>query len=271
MQDDDNQVGSSVARFVGERISEGSPSAARRRGPRANARRGEPWVPRVELPKGDGAISGVGETFEANAFTGSGSMSVPLVSSPSRGAPSLSLTYAHALLVDALAMACSRRARAPSASRDDPLEWARACIACYRRAAERRTLGYDRQASEVPPFGLRAVMILRWGAQPGHSILDPDHVSRWIQNGIGGLSSPAFLRSALGRPDGSDERERAVCLRERLQVGFPLFEKGLLPRALLPWFTAAGGAWRWLARYRQAGCNVHRFPPPRDRRPTQRP
>jgi hypothetical protein len=92
----------------------------------------------------------------------------------------------------------------------------------------------------MPAFGLRVLMILRWGAETGHSVLDPDDVLRWVQEAIDGLSSPAALRDALGRADGSDERERAACLEERLQVGIPLLEKGLLPRALLPWFREAG-------------------------------
>ena len=150
------------------------------------------------------------------------------------------INHDDSLNVDALAMACARRARAPSASREVALEWAAACIASYRKAAEDRTPGYDRQGSEMPAFGLLVLMTLRWGAETGHSVLDPDDVLRWIQEAIDGLSSPAALRDALGLADGSDERERAVCLRERLQVGLPLFEKGLLPRALLPWFKEAG-------------------------------
>ncbi|MGH1340084.1 MAG: SpvB/TcaC N-terminal domain-containing protein, partial [Nannocystales bacterium] len=56
----------------------------------------QPWVPKVELPQGGGAIQGIGERFEANAFTGSGSMSIPIATSPGRGAvaPSLGLSYA---------------------------------------------------------------------------------------------------------------------------------------------------------------------------------
>jgi hypothetical protein len=49
------------------------------------------------------------------------------------------------------------------------------------------------------------------------------------------------LREALGRAGSGDaEHERAVCLKERLQVGLALFEKGLFPSALFPWFKEAG-------------------------------
>ena len=45
------------------------------------------------LPKGGGAIRGIGESFDFNAFTGTGSLSIPVYASPGRGAPSLTLNY----------------------------------------------------------------------------------------------------------------------------------------------------------------------------------
>ncbi len=52
-------------------------------------------VPKIELPKGGGAISGIGEKFAANPVTGTGSMSVPIATSPGRAGfgPQLSLSY----------------------------------------------------------------------------------------------------------------------------------------------------------------------------------
>ena len=52
-------------------------------------------VPTISLPKGGGAIRGIGEKFAANPVTGSGSMSVPLAITPGRAgfAPQLSLAY----------------------------------------------------------------------------------------------------------------------------------------------------------------------------------
>ena len=49
----------------------------------------------VSLPKGGGAIKGMGEKFAANPVTGTGSMSVPIATSPGRSglAPQLSLSY----------------------------------------------------------------------------------------------------------------------------------------------------------------------------------
>lgn len=54
-----------------------------------------PQIPRVELPKGGGAIRGLGEKFAANPVTGTGSMSVPIATSPGRAGfgPALSLSY----------------------------------------------------------------------------------------------------------------------------------------------------------------------------------
>ncbi len=52
-------------------------------------------TPRIELPKGGGAIRGMGEKFAANPVTGTGSMSVPIAVSPGRTdfGPQLSLSY----------------------------------------------------------------------------------------------------------------------------------------------------------------------------------
>ena len=52
-------------------------------------------APVVSLPKGGGAIKGIGEKFTANPVTGTGSMSIPIATSPSRGGfgPQFSLSY----------------------------------------------------------------------------------------------------------------------------------------------------------------------------------
>ena len=52
-------------------------------------------LPAVTLPKGGGAIRGIGEKFAANPVTGTGSMSVPIFTSPGRSGfgPQLSLSY----------------------------------------------------------------------------------------------------------------------------------------------------------------------------------
>ncbi|HTZ67331.1 MAG TPA: SpvB/TcaC N-terminal domain-containing protein, partial [Roseiarcus sp.] len=52
-------------------------------------------APSITLPKGGGAISGIGEKFTANPVTGTGSMTVPIFTSPGRSGfgPQLSLSY----------------------------------------------------------------------------------------------------------------------------------------------------------------------------------
>jgi RHS repeat-associated protein len=52
-------------------------------------------APSISLPKGGGAIRGIGEKFAANPVTGTGAMSVPIASSPGRSGfgPQLSLSY----------------------------------------------------------------------------------------------------------------------------------------------------------------------------------
>jgi RHS repeat-associated protein len=52
-------------------------------------------APAITLPKGGGAVRGIGEKFAANPVTGTGSMSVPISTSPGRTGfgPQLSLSY----------------------------------------------------------------------------------------------------------------------------------------------------------------------------------
>ncbi|QJD87672.1 SpvB/TcaC N-terminal domain-containing protein [Cohnella herbarum] len=52
-------------------------------------------APSISLPKGGGAIRGIGEKFAANPVTGTGSLTVPLAVSPSRNhfGPKLALSY----------------------------------------------------------------------------------------------------------------------------------------------------------------------------------
>src|SRR5690242_15150712 len=52
-------------------------------------------LPSISLPKGGGAIRGIGEKFAANPVTGTGSMTVPIYTSPGRSGfgPQLSLSY----------------------------------------------------------------------------------------------------------------------------------------------------------------------------------
>jgi RHS repeat-associated protein len=51
--------------------------------------------PAISIPKGGGAIRGIGEKFAANSVTGTGTMTVPIIASPSRSGvtPQLSLSY----------------------------------------------------------------------------------------------------------------------------------------------------------------------------------
>jgi len=52
-------------------------------------------APSISLPKGGGAIRGMGEKFAANPVTGTGSMMVPIATSPGRSGfgPQLSISY----------------------------------------------------------------------------------------------------------------------------------------------------------------------------------
>jgi len=52
-------------------------------------------APALTLPKGGGAIKGIGEKFSVNAVSGTGSFSIPIFTTPSRSDffPKLSLSY----------------------------------------------------------------------------------------------------------------------------------------------------------------------------------
>ena len=52
-------------------------------------------APAITMPKGGGAIRGMGEKFAANPVTGTGSMTIPIATSPGRSGfgPQLSLSY----------------------------------------------------------------------------------------------------------------------------------------------------------------------------------
>ena len=73
-------------------------SSAARGKPAAADQRKSPFTvaaPKLDLPRGGGAIRGLGEKFAANPVTGTGSMTVPIAASPGRGGfgPKLSLSY----------------------------------------------------------------------------------------------------------------------------------------------------------------------------------
>jgi RHS repeat-associated protein len=70
-------------------------AAAAAGGGRISAAGGQEGVFAISLPKGGGAIRGIGEKFAANPTTGTGSMTVPIATSPGRSGfgPRLALSY----------------------------------------------------------------------------------------------------------------------------------------------------------------------------------
>src|ERR1700756_5252023 len=62
---------------------------------RSDEKEGSFLAPTISLPKGGGALRGIGEKFAANPVTGTGSMTVPIAASPGRSGfgPQLSLSY----------------------------------------------------------------------------------------------------------------------------------------------------------------------------------
>src|SRR5206468_8416030 len=72
-------------------ITEQQPDSKSNAGPQSGA----VVAPSISLPKGGGAIRGIGEKFAANPVTGTGSMSVLIATSPGRSGfgPQLSVCY----------------------------------------------------------------------------------------------------------------------------------------------------------------------------------
>src|SRR5689334_1801320 len=79
--------------FAGQGSKAAKPSSERTDVPQSEPGMVQP--PALALPKGGGAIRGMGEKFAANPVTGTGSMSVPIATSPGRGGfgPQLALSY----------------------------------------------------------------------------------------------------------------------------------------------------------------------------------
>src|SRR6266571_6089071 len=83
------------------RRSDDSPTAPRTAAtaePPARSTEGDSFrlaPPTLSLPKGGGAIRGIGEKFAANPVTGTGSLTVPIATSPGRSGfgPQLTLSY----------------------------------------------------------------------------------------------------------------------------------------------------------------------------------
>src|ERR1700722_8326282 len=71
------------------------PASEEQKGSAAKEERRGIAAPAIELPKGGGAIKGIGEKFGANPVNGTGSLTVPIFTSPGRAnfSPSLSLSY----------------------------------------------------------------------------------------------------------------------------------------------------------------------------------
>lgn len=76
--------------------SGGGGSESAPKGPASNPQQGNTVsLPVVQMPKGGGAIKGIGEKFQANPVTGTGGFTVPLPLSPGRNGftPALALSY----------------------------------------------------------------------------------------------------------------------------------------------------------------------------------
>jgi hypothetical protein len=75
--------------------NQGTESRAQGSAGETPSQRGPGTPPAISLPKGGGAIGGIGEKFAANLVTGTGSLSVPIATNPGRSGfgPQLNLSY----------------------------------------------------------------------------------------------------------------------------------------------------------------------------------
>ena len=77
-------------------LGEGDPGSSTANGAAAPDEWRKPFrAPSISMPKGGGAIRGLGEKFTANPVTGTGSLTVPIATSPGRSGfgPQLSVSY----------------------------------------------------------------------------------------------------------------------------------------------------------------------------------
>ncbi len=88
-----NSLNSGTAQKGGQEA--GKTNEAPGTGAQTNQSAGASPLPSISLPKGGGAIRGMGEKFAANPVTGTGSLSIPIFTSPGRSGfgPGLSLSY----------------------------------------------------------------------------------------------------------------------------------------------------------------------------------
>ncbi len=84
-----------LGRSLSQGVSQGWDQGGGQSGSQAGPGDGKPALPSVSLPKGGGAIRGLGEKFAANPVSGTASLTVPVATSPGRSefGPKLSLAY----------------------------------------------------------------------------------------------------------------------------------------------------------------------------------
>ena len=128
-----------------------------------------PIPPSISLPKGGGAIRGIGEKFAANPVTGTGAMTVPIATSPGRSGFGPQLIAF--LTTPAPATAPLRLRLVSFASRHHPQN-RQGTAAVYRCAGIRRVSSFRRPRISVPVFKKDAGG--DWVMQNGRHILNDE-------------------------------------------------------------------------------------------------
>jgi hypothetical protein len=136
--------------------------------------------PAIALPKGGGAIRGIGEKFAANPVTGTGSMSVPIATSPGRSGfgPQLSLSYDSGAGNGPFGFGWNLSLPSITRKTDKGLPQ-------YRDAEESDVFVLSGAEDLVPVY--RQDHDGTWVAHPDHQGYQLDPEGRWVRDSSGGF------------------------------------------------------------------------------------
>lgn len=141
-----------------------------------------------------------------------------------------------------LAQSCAMNAYRTE-DQDLALRWTDAAVACYELAGRLLPEGVLRQSLEVPSYGLRTAMILKFGARIEPASAWLQSILEWLRDGMRPFASASAFAHALD-PEHEGGRMHAIILLERIRVAAALWREGLFDAQddLDAWFRAVEAA-----------------------------
>ncbi len=137
-----------------------------------------------------------------------------------------------------LAQECAREAYNAAAA-DDSLAWTDAMVACYAAAAQRVPSEFIRRSMEIPSYGLRVLMILKFGLDREATAAYLRSIVDWLREAmIVFVDAQEFARALDSANEGEAADQRALILRERLEAASALWKRGIVGEDLEGWFRA---------------------------------